>query len=197
MNIIILCGKAGSGKNFILDLILNRYKGKNLLNYLRLDTTRPPRPSEINEIDYNFLSLGEFQRKPHICKESFITGEGVNWAQWWYGLPENSLKKDKINLGILSPFSLIEFYKLYPITKIFYINADPAIRLNRQMKREKNPDYSEICRRYLADEKDFKQLETLPYEEIYNGTFPVPNASIESVFSYIDRLAKGDKGNMS
>jgi len=197
MNIIILCGKAGSGKNFILDLILDHYKGRNLLNYLRLDTTRPPRPSEINQIDYNFLSFGDFQRKKHICKESFTTGEGVNWSQWWYGLPENSLKEDKINIGILSPFSLLSFYKLYPQTKIFYITADPAIRLNRQMKRETHPDYSEICRRFLADEKDFKQLETLSYEKIYNGTFPIPNASIESVFSYIDNLAKGDKGNMS
>lgn len=190
MKTIILCGKAGSGKNFIINLIFNRYQDQNLLNYLRLDTTRPPRPSEINEIDYNFLSLGDFQRKKYLCKESFTTGEGVNWAQWWYGLPIDSLKEDKINIGILSPFSLVSFYNLYPETKIFYITTDPAIRLNRQMKRETKPDYSEICRRYLADEKDFKQIETLPFEKIYNGTFPVPGASIEKIYSYIDRLVK-------
>ena len=41
-----------------------------------------------------------------------------------------------------------------------YVKVDDGIRLERALKREReqeNPKYSELCRRYLADEKDFSQ----------------------------------------
>lgn len=38
---------------------------------------------------------------------------------------------------------------------IFSIYQPSKIRLLNQLNRENNPDCSEICRRFLADEKDF------------------------------------------
>jgi adenylate kinase family enzyme len=41
-----------------------------------------------------------------------------------------------------------------------YIEVDDGIRLTRALNREKeqeNPQYAEMCRRYLADTKDFSE----------------------------------------
>jgi guanylate kinase len=40
-----------------------------------------------------------------------------------------------------------------------YVEAEPKIRLTRALRREENPDCHEICRRFLADEKDFENLD--------------------------------------
>ena len=43
-----------------------------------------------------------------------------------------------------------------------YIEADPKDRLIRYTNREslqKNPNYKEVCRRFLADEEDFAEEE--------------------------------------
>jgi len=43
-----------------------------------------------------------------------------------------------------------------------YIEADPKERLIRYINREsqqKNPNYKEVCRRFLADEEDFAEEE--------------------------------------
>ena len=39
-----------------------------------------------------------------------------------------------------------------------YIDVEDGIRLERNIKRERNesrPDYAEVCRRFLADREDF------------------------------------------
>ena len=41
---------------------------------------------------------------------------------------------------------------------VVYIYADDKTRLLRQLNREKDPDVAEICRRYQADEANFKDL---------------------------------------
>ena len=43
---------------------------------------------------------------------------------------------------------------MYPV----YIYATDKMRLLRSLSREKNPNCHEICRRFLADEKDFDDI---------------------------------------
>ena len=56
-----------------------------------------------------------------------------------------------------------------------YIEVPDGIRLLRAVKREENqkkPNYREVCRRYLADEKDFSEenLERLGITKRYQNT---------------------------
>ena len=60
---------------------------------------------------------------------------------------------------------------MYPV----YIEVPDGIRLLRSVKREENqkkPNYREVCRRYLADEKDFSEenLERLGITKRYQNT---------------------------
>ena len=66
-----------------------------------------------------------------------------------------------------------------------YIESDPYLRLQRSIGRErkqKNPEYKEVCRRFLADEEDFSE-EKLKKAEI-NIRF-LNNAELEDC---IDRI---------
>ena len=56
----------------------------------------------------------------------------------------------------------------------FYITVENGLRLQRAIDREKNqtePHYDEVCRRYLADEKDFcdNRLKECEIEKFYEN----------------------------
>ena len=65
-------------------------------------------------------------------------------------------------------------YPTFPKVPV-YIEVPDGIRLLRAVKREENqkkPNYREVCRRYLADEKDFSEenLERLGITKRYQNT---------------------------
>ena len=60
--------------------------------------------------------------------------------------------------------------KVYPL----YIHVEDGIRLQRALDREKNqenPNFDELCRRFLADNSDFSKenLLTLKINEFYTN----------------------------
>ncbi len=56
--IYIIIGKTGSGKTFIKDKIVQNKKYTSIVEY----TTRDPRESEKNGVDYNFVTDEEFDK---------------------------------------------------------------------------------------------------------------------------------------
>lgn len=82
-------------------------------------------------------------------------------ALFYGGQPElSNADIDYLALGTLESFRKIQEYygkeKVYPI----YIQVEDEQRLLRAIKREKkqeNPNFKEVCRRYLADEEDFSE----------------------------------------
>ena len=78
-------------------------------------------------------------------------------------------------LGTLESYNKMkEHFKdsLIPI----YIEVEDGIRLERALRREKEqkqPKYAELCRRFLADSKDFSEAN-------------IKNAGIEKRFQNID-----------
>ena len=159
-NLIILCGKSGAGKDYILNELLNTYPKD--VSPIILDTTRPRRGLELNGKDYNFLTEEEYFKKEHIGEQIF--------NNWYYGIPIDSLKKDKINIGILSPQAIENLYSKDNFNIVlFYITASDKERILRQINREPYPDILEICRRFLADEEDFKNLYKYPFRKLRNS----------------------------
>ena len=164
-NLIVLCGPAGSGKNYMLNKLMSKYPDD--LNLIIPDTTRPPRDSEKDGVDYNFLTADKFFTKKHL--------EVTEFNNWYYGTPLDTLRQDKVNITILNPMAISQIYKYIDNLniKIFYIDVPDKIRITRQLNRETFPDVYEICRRFLADKQDFNKLLSthLPLEKINNLTF--------------------------
>lgn len=94
--------------------------------------------------------------------------EATIYKDWYYGTPTSEILPDKINVGIFGPKvidCLIEEQRNY---NIFFtvIETPDKDRLLRSLNREKKVDCSEICRRFLSDEKDFDKFQYKLYEEV-------------------------------
>lgn len=200
--VILLCGKAGSGKSYILNLIHNYYKESSIINYLTLKTNRPPRLGEKHCIDYDFCNYQDFAKEDYLIRKGYSVGEGKYWQYWHYGLPKDKIKSDKVNIGILDPESILALEETnnYHIQAV-YVYAHPQLRIERQFKRaESTKDYVEICRRFLSDEKDFEILEKINHLVLYNSYAEenegVGMHGVALIYELIEEFAD-DMGNMN
>lgn len=156
-DIIALTGKSGSGKDTILrEFIKNHF---NNIHPITQATTRPRRsPSEPGYLFYDDKEWIALEKQ-----EAFL--ESTTFNNWHYGTLISSLtsKIGKWNIGIFSPAAIEQLRTNLKVNKlkVFEICADDKIRMKRSLNREDSPDVSEICRRMLADEKDFKALSPL------------------------------------
>lgn len=127
-------------------------------------TTRPIRAEEQEGVEYYFTTiemLEHLQRENKIIEcRSYDTVYGV----WYYFMAKDSqidlVKYDYLVIGTLESYIKIKEYfgkdKVSPI----YIDLEDGERLSRALEREKkqiNPKYEEMCRRFIADAKDFSQ----------------------------------------
>ena len=172
--VIALAGKAGAGKDYLLQEACRRHPEYNqIVN----STTRPKREGEVDGINYYYLTNEEFAQQ-------VLSGEMIQatvFRDWCYGTSINSLDKNKINIGVFNPES-IEIIQMDPRLdlKVYYVAAPAKVRLLRQLNREENPDVEEIIRRYKADEDDFSFLD-FDYVEL-------PNAGPEDLESALGQL---------
>ena len=154
IKILALFGKSSAGKDSIQRWLLQNIQGANgLISY----TTRPPRDSERDGRDYCFVS--EFYFKKLILEKRLL--EYTKFKDWYYGTDLHNPKPHRINIGVFNPTgirSLLEHSDKFDILPV-YIQASDKDRLTRSLKREANPNCAEICRRFLADEEDFKNID--------------------------------------
>lgn len=155
--VVALFGKSGAGKDTLLNEVLKDEESQSLnLHKLILSTTRPPREGEEEGEAYFFLTQEQACKK--ITDDEMLIG--IKYREWFYGLESKALASDKVNIGV---FSIEEInlmleegcFDVLPIE----IHANDSTRLTRAIHREENPDCSEICRRFLSDEKDFLNID--------------------------------------
>ena len=163
IKVLALFGESGSGKDTIQTWLL-----KNIPNTHKpiTYTTRPARDYEINGKNYYFISNDEFKELKNNNKilESFY----VKDRDWYYGSSIYEFQKNKINIIILTPTGIRNILNNNQLEVLpVYIKAPDKIRLLRSLDREENPDCTEICRRFLSDKEDFKNIGFL--HETYNN----------------------------
>lgn len=157
-------GKSGSGKDSVFRELLkdNGLGLKPLVGY----TTRPKRLGEKNGREYFFISEDEFRRLEKQGKVIESRVYDTARGKWRYCTVDNGVfdngsgNAGRGYLAITTLESFVSLKNYYGKDKVIpiYLHVDDGTRLQRAFNREKKqktPDYTELCRRFLADDEDF------------------------------------------
>ena len=159
--IYYMMGKSSSGKDTLYKEVL---KALPKLKTLVLYTTRPIREGEQEGIEYHFVTdeeLERFEKAGKIIEER--TYDTV-YGAWKYATIEdgqiNLAAYDYLVIGTLESYAGMK--KCYGAENLvpLYIEVEDGERLSRALSRERQqeqPKYEEMCRRFLADQKDFSE----------------------------------------
>lgn len=160
--IFVVMGKSSTGKDTIYKKLLES-KELNLKTAV-MYTTRPIRKAEKDGVEYFFVNEDTLNRlkvqNKIIEHRSYETVHGT----WHYFTADDGQidleQGDYLMLG--TPESCIQLREYFGEDKVIpiYLEVEDGIRLMRAIKREKKqeqPKYAEMCRRYLADEEDFSE----------------------------------------
>lgn len=160
--IFYVMGKSAVGKDTIYGKIKEKIPDlKSVVVY----TTRPLRDGEIDGVSYHFITENEIQgitQKWKVIESRTYKTVLGNWIYLTVDDEKIDLSKhDYLMIGTLESYENIRNYfgkeKLVPL----YLYVEDGIRLQRALNREKKqkqPNYQELCRRFLADDEDFKEV---------------------------------------
>lgn len=176
--IVALFGESASGKTSLAKKIAAE---NDNFNFIVPATTRPARPGEMDGVDYHFVESMSLEDNMEI----------QTFNGWSYSCaPLKSLKENRYNIGAFSPAAirsmLDNFHDDDSIHIIpIYIYAEPKTRLMRSVKRcsEKQEDLTEVCRRFLSDDKDFQDIDFPHYAVWNNGT---KTDSVKHIYSILN-----------
>lgn len=160
--IYYIMGKSASGKDTVYKELLKRHPE---MKKIVPCTTRPIREGETDGMEYHFMSMKELEQNLRSGKVIELRTYHTVAGPWNYftmddGQFELSGTNRYLMIGTLESYEKMKQYfggqALVPV----YIEVPDGVRLRRALEREdvqKNPNYREVCRRYLADETDFSE----------------------------------------
>lgn len=160
--IVYLMGKSSSGKDTIFKRLLadGTLGLKTIVPY----TTRPIRRGEQDGLEYFFTDEEGYERLKEsgriIEERAYHTVHGL-WR--YFTIDDGQIRRDGENyimIGTLEAYLKMKDYfgedEIIPVM----IELDDGVRLERALCRERKqklPQYEEMCRRFLADSEDFSE----------------------------------------
>ena len=160
--IYYLMGKSATGKDTVFKELLSRHPElKTIVMY----TTRPIRDGERDGVEYYFTNQKKLEELSQAGKVIELRTYETVHGPWSYftaddGQFDLESGQKYLMIGTLDSYEkMCRYYGNGALVPV-YIEVPDGIRLLRAVKREgkqKNPNYREVCRRYLADEDDFSE----------------------------------------
>ena len=158
--IFAVMGKASTGKDTLTKMLSETLELPIALSF----TTRPMRVGEKQGVEYNFISDDDFWDL-HGCDllAEYTSYEVASGETWHYGLTKEELEKAEYVLVIVTPDGFKQLTEIYgdKVCSIL-IDAPADVRIKRYLDRDivTEEKAEECCRRFLADNKDFKDIST-------------------------------------
>lgn len=189
--IYCVIGKSSTGKDSIYKRLLQRedLQLKKIVPY----TTRPIREKEVEGVEYHFVT--EEKRLELEAAGKIIEGRSYDtiYGRWDYFTVDDGqidlTGSDYLLIGTLETYGkLKEYYKNGQIVPI-YIEVEDGERLERALRRERKqpePKYEEMCRRFLADSRDFskEKLEEYGVTKVFDNGDDIEK-TVEAIAAYI------------
>lgn len=184
--IFYVMGKSSVGKDTIYNMLVNdkELELKTIVGY----TTRPMREGEVNGREYFFVNEDELEKLEQAGKVIEKRGYDTVYGVWnYFTVDDENINLNGNNyvlIGTLESYRNVRDYYGNEVVVPIYIEVDDGIRLIRAINREmtqNTPKYEELCRRFLADTKDFAEeiLDELDIKKKYN------NESLEKCYKEI------------
>ena len=185
--IYYVMGKSSSGKDTIYKMLLERHpQFHTVVPY----TTRPIREGERDGVEYFFVDAEELHEMQEAEKIIEMRAYNTKCGIWTYFTAEDGQidldRYDYLMIGTLVSYRALREYfgeeRLVPI----YIEVEDGLRLSRALERERRqaePKYAEMCRRFLADTEDFSEENIRAAGIIYR----FQNTELEKCASEIER----------
>ncbi len=158
--IFFIMGKSASGKDSVYRaLAADSSLGLALVVPY---TTRPRRAGETEGVEYHFATAGELEALRAAGKVIECRVYQTVHGPWAYFTPDDGqIAPDRgscLMIGTLESYNALRAYFGGDAIVPLYLTVDDGDRLLRAVMREReqeHPSYTEVCRRYLADEEDF------------------------------------------
>ena len=176
-NLYVVMGKSATGKDTIYRKLIQKKELE--LRPVVPYTTRPIREGEQNGENYFFVTadrMEELERQGRVIeRRSYETVHGI----WHYFTADDGQidlsRGNYLMIGTLEAYEKIRAYYGKEAVIPLYIQVEDGLRLSRALERERQqsePRYAEMCRRFLADQKDFseEELERLAIRKRYENT---------------------------
>ena len=185
--IYYVMGKSSSGKDTIYKMLLERHpQFHTVVPY----TTRPIREGERDGVEYFFVDAEDLHEMQEAEKIIEMRAYNTKCGIWTYFTADDGQidldRYDYLMIGTLVSYRALREYfgeeRLVPI----YIEVEDGLRLSRALERERRqaePKYAEMCRRFLADTEDFSEENIRAVGVIYR----FQNTELEKCASEIER----------
>jgi len=122
---IILTGKSGVGKSTLQQYIHQKMNVSKLI----LTTTRPPRPSEENMLDYVFVSKHDFD----TCLKQGVFSVHTDFKNNSYGFKAQDFLANCV--AVLDAKMVEQARHLFPDALVFKLDLPEVHRIGRLLKR--------------------------------------------------------------
>lgn len=159
--IFFVMGKSASGKDTIYKKLLEYFPE---LKTVTLYTTRPMREGETEGVEYHFIREEQLEAMKSEGRVIEMRMYQTMYGPWSYATVEDGQidlsQGSYMMIGTLESYESIRTYFGENGAVPIYIEVEDGERLIRAVNREKQqkkPKYTELCRRFLADETDFSE----------------------------------------
>jgi guanylate kinase len=159
--IFFVMGKSASGKDTIYKKLLEYFPE---LKTVTLYTTRPMREGETEGVEYHFIREEQLEAMKSEGRVIEMRTYQTMYGPWSYATVEDGQidlsQGSYMMIGTLESYESIRTYFGENGAVPIYIEVEDGERLIRAVNREKQqkkPKYTELCRRFLADETDFSE----------------------------------------
>ena len=159
--IFYIMGKSASGKDTIYkELIEKMPKFHSIVPY----TTRPMREGEKDGVEYFFVDQERFDEMMDEEKIIEFRSYNTKCGIWTYFTADDGQielwQYDYLVIGTIESYYALKEYFGDDVMVPLYIEVEDGLRLQRALNRERmqdKPKYTELCRRFLADDADFAE----------------------------------------
>lgn len=180
--LFIISGPAGSGKTTICDGLIE----KEQLQRIVTSTTRNPRPSEVNGLDYHFLNTDDFETK--IKEDAFYEYATVH--NNYYGTQKADILKPLLtgqnlllNIDVQGAKTIKEKASADEVLQghivSIFIMPPSLEELNARLKNRGTDSDEEIKRRLVVAQTEMKQQQHYDYTIISQSKSADLNTALE------------------